>query len=163
MIIKIDTDILREVTNCARSATEMVDEATALMQRVVIHEDWTCRERDIINEYTMENRRRVQELQSFAGSLYQAVAASLAEFEALQEQTAASFGDVDGEIAAVLSLTPGVISGGAGGGTVSSAVTGTGLLSGTMLESRGGMSSGAYTGDTPNICLFGTIADSMEE
>lgn len=162
MIIKIDTDTLREVTNCARSATEMVDEATALMQRVVIHEDWTCRERDIINEYTMENRRRVQELQSFAGSLYQAVAASLAEFEALQEQTAASFGGVDGEIAAVLSLTPGVISGG-GGGTAAPAAAGSALLSGTMLESRGGMSSGAYTGDTPNICLFGTIADSMEE
>lgn len=140
MIIDLETEVLRETTNIAKRANENIDQAVQMLNQVVIHDDWGCSERDEINNYTVENRRRVQELQSKAMAFYNALCESLTQFEAAEKETATSFQGVDGEIASVLSMTPGVI-------------TDTGPVASVLGDLPAGV--------VPTLCDFETISSSL--
>lgn len=157
MIIELDTETLRQVTESARGASESVNTATEIMNRVTTHEDWACSERDLINEYITNNRRRIQELQTCADILYRAIASVLSQFESAQEETAASFGGVDSLISTVLSKTPGVISSGASSGTHN-------IFQDVLASANESLSSQGICGTNtipgcPDICGFPDFSD----
>lgn len=152
MIIDLETDVLRETTETAKRANENIDRAVELLNQVVIHNEWGCSERDEINNYTISNRRLIQELQSKAGAFYNSLCESLVQFEEAEKETATSFQGVDGEIAGVLSMTPGVIS-----DTGSITDIGNYVLAGAheVVADTGAIYN------TPNICNYTTIDKSL--
>lgn len=150
MIIEMDTDILREASLSTKSANDMIDQVAALINQIVVHNDWICDERETINEYVTENQNQVRYLQSCVESLYRAVLDCLAHFEAAQEETANSFNTIDDLIAGVLSLTPGTIS--ANNQVSGSAVAG--LWNAGLSDN---------TSAAPNLCSFDTIESAMNE
>lgn len=152
MIIDLETDVLRETTETAKRANENIDQAVELLNQVVIHDDWGCSERDEINNYTVENRRRIQELQSKAAAFYNALCDSLAQFEAAEKETATSFQGVDGEIAGVLSMTPGIISDAGPVSDIGNNILGAGL---NTVADLGAICK------SPNICDYTTIDTAL--
>ncbi|MEE3450689.1 MAG: hypothetical protein VZR27_08330 [Acutalibacteraceae bacterium] len=73
MIISINTEVLASVAALARSINEEICRISEIMQRVTIHDDWNCKERDTINDRITNNRLAQVKLQemsdSFAGSV----------------------------------------------------------------------------------------------
>ena len=55
-IVDIDTEELKRAAAIARRANEAITEAMNLLNRIVVHNDWECAERDAINDNTIRTK-----------------------------------------------------------------------------------------------------------
>ena len=106
MIIEVNTDELVSAVNIASQATQSLTDAMELLNSIVVHNNWFCAERHVINDNTIHNRKSIQNLQSNAMSMYQAVQFTSSRFNDLQHEIGVSFEMVDGPLGSFLSLIP---------------------------------------------------------
>lgn len=109
--LDIDTDILRSSVAVADQANALVSEALTLLNQVVIHNDWQCKERYQINENTMADRQTAQEVQSHATSFYYAVKQASEQFDEAEQNNIGRVNQVDGLLGQILSVVPGITGG----------------------------------------------------
>lgn len=107
--IDIDTGILRSSVATAEQANASISEALSLLNQVVIHNDWQCKERYQINENTLANRQTAQEIQNHASSFYHAVKQASEEFDEVEQNNIRRVNQVDGLIAQILTVVPGML------------------------------------------------------
>lgn len=84
MIISIDTEKIRTAAALIQNANTEIDTCSSVLVRVVEHDDWNCKERDVINE-------SIAEVKKYAGELRE----TMDTFSTLMTRVAASFDELD--------------------------------------------------------------------
>lgn len=67
-MISIDTDMLRQLAAAAKEANEAIENATLRLTAITEHRDWGCKEKNTINEYTVNNKKKIRILQDNSSS-----------------------------------------------------------------------------------------------
>ena len=102
--IDVNTEELQSAVQIARRANETITQVAALLNSVVIHNDWQCPERSEINSNTIRNRADSLTMQTDAENLYNAILFASERFLEAESQLARSFDSVDGLIGQYLSV-----------------------------------------------------------
>lgn len=105
-VLDLDTDILRDTVAIAEQANNDITEAMNLLNQIVVHDDWICKERNTIKNYTLSNRQKVQELQSNADSFYKAIRQSSELFDEMEQTTLSRINQVDDLLSKIHNVVP---------------------------------------------------------
>ena len=71
-MISIDTSIMRNLVIASTNANNAITDAMEVLNRISTHNDWACKEKDAINEYTNTNKNRIRQLQENSSSFLNA-------------------------------------------------------------------------------------------
>lgn len=116
-MISIDTTVMRDLVAVTKSANEAISNATDLLDRISTHNDWACKEKNAINDYTITNRKQIHTIQEDFAAFLNAISAATAEIEDSENSIADMFSSVESLLANILSIAPTIISGPAHTGT----------------------------------------------
>ena len=50
MIISVDINNIEYISSLSQRASELIEESSKQLNSIVIHDDWSCKERTLINE-----------------------------------------------------------------------------------------------------------------
>ena len=103
-MIYIDTDHLQTLVLNLETANRQIDEATNLLLQITTHENWGCAERVQINEYILENRKMIQNLQSKATAFHNIVKQVTDEFVETEDSIGNMFGQLESMLAQFMSI-----------------------------------------------------------
>lgn len=104
-MISIDTSIMRNLVVAATTANNAITDAMEVLNQISTHNDWACKEKDAINEYTNTNKNRIRQLQENSSSFLNAITGASTEFEATETSIVDMFSSVESIISNVLSIT----------------------------------------------------------
>lgn len=104
-MIYIDTDRLLEVMNTLEVANNSVDEANQYLMQITTHNNWGCKERYVINEYTLKCRQEARKIQESSNSFYQSAKQVAREFVETENGISKLFGTVESIIGKILSVS----------------------------------------------------------
>lgn len=107
-MISIDTAIMRNLVTAASTANNAITDAVEVLNRISAHNDWACKEKDAINDYTNTNKNRIRQLQENAGSFLNAINGAATEFEEAETSISDMFSSVESILSNVLSISVGV-------------------------------------------------------
>lgn len=113
-MISIDTAVMRDLANVAANANNAITDAMDVLNRITTHNDWACKEKNAINDYTNTNKNRIRQLQENSASFLNAINGAAADFEQTETSISEMFSSVESMLANILSITvatPGVIGG----------------------------------------------------
>ncbi len=116
-MISIDTGIMRELVGATTTANNAITDAMEVLNRISTHNDWACKEKDAINEYTNTNKNKIKQLQENSSAFLSAITAATTEFETTETSIADMFSSVETMLGGILSVATGVINGNAHTGT----------------------------------------------
>ncbi len=111
-ILQLDTDALRSAVSAAKRASDSITEAMELLNKIVVHHDWICKERETINSYTLKNREQIGTLNENASAYYNAVNNAAARFEEEEQRQIASQANVESILAQIHNVVPNAGAGG---------------------------------------------------
>ena len=106
-LIDLDTDQLRGAVSTAEVTNEAISEAVDLLERIVIHNDWICKERDAINNNTRANQQTSRVIQERSAAFYKAIKFASDLFDETEQADVAKLNRVDEAIARVATVTQG--------------------------------------------------------
>lgn len=110
-MITIDTDMLRQLAATAREANEAIENATSRLTAITEHRDWGCKEKNTINEYTADNKKKIRVLQDNARSFLSALNDVVNDFETTEKNVCNNTGGIDSVIANIMDIAKGPIIG----------------------------------------------------
>ena len=113
-MINIDTDILKQASSAASSASDALNDAAGLLLQITQHNDWVCPNRDKINEYIRTNRQLMVNLLDDAKAFDKAIQEVTDEFVSQESQISNLFNEVEELLANILNVNTGTA------GTISS-------------------------------------------
>ena len=105
-LIDINTEELRSAVQIAQRANMHLTDAMECLNRVIIHDDWGCPERDSINRNTIENRKAAETLQYNSEMFYKNILYAADRFVQVENEIGQMLGMVDGPLGQFLSLVP---------------------------------------------------------
>ena len=111
-ILEMDTDALRSAVGTAKAASDAISSAMELLNRITVHNDWECRERDAINNFTLENRQKIGQMNEAANAFYGAVEFAASRFEEEEQKQISAQQGVDEVLAQISNVVPGGLGGG---------------------------------------------------
>ena len=103
-MIVVDTDRLRDMVRTLEVANRKIDEATGVLMQITTHDNWGCGERHQINEYIMQNRNMIQELQSKSDGFYAAMNQLSGEFVETENNIGNMFSGLEAVISKILQV-----------------------------------------------------------
>lgn len=103
-ILDIDTDQLRSAVAAAETANKEITEAMKMLNRIVVHKDWECPQRNTINSYTVQNKETAKQIQENASSFYQAIKKASDMFDETEQNNLRRTNQVDGLISEIASV-----------------------------------------------------------
>lgn len=106
-MLDIDTDELRSAVAVAKSANEEITAAMDLLNKIVVHNDWECPQRETIKDNTINNRQTAKNIQECANALYLVIEEASVKFENTEQEIIRLTNQVDSIIASVASIVPG--------------------------------------------------------
>lgn len=109
-MISIDTSTLQQLVQAASTANDAINEAMEILNRISSHNDWSCKEKDAINDYTTNNKKRARQLHENALSYFNAVKCISHDFETAETGISDMFSSVESLLAGVLQAAEGVAS-----------------------------------------------------
>ena len=110
-MISIDTSIMRNLVTASVTANNAITDAMEVLNRISTHNDWACKEKDAINEYTNTNKNRIHQLQENSSAFLTAIAGAASEFEETETSISDMFSSVESMLSNILSITAGVVGG----------------------------------------------------
>lgn len=161
MIISVDTEIMRLMANLSRDIDTELDGATSHLTTVVDHNDWNCKERDVINETVNNVKKRNQRLKE-----------DFEHFDSVIQQIANQFDEAEAAIPqkyqALDVLTGSILSSSSYGGSVSNSagqssaamantIQNEVLQSGLENYEIGNLTDGIQVCDFSNVDFSGTV------
>ena len=123
-MIQIDTDVLRQLSNAARNASEELEEVAGLLLQITSHWDWGCQEKVEINEYIEANRSIISRLRQDSAHFTQVVEQVTAEFVQVETGISSLFEGVDSAISKILATPSEMVN-------IAEAALGTGMNTGS--------------------------------
>lgn len=106
-MISIDTDIMKELVRATSTANDAIDEAVEVLNKITIHNDWGCKEKNSINNYTTSNKNKIKTLQEHSRSFLSILSSVSAEFENSENRIKDMFQSVEGLLGKVFSTIAG--------------------------------------------------------
>ena len=103
-MISIDTQLMRDLVSGCTSANDAIEEAVSALAAIPSHDDWGCREKVRINEYTIINKSKIQELKQNADSFLKVLKQVTHDFEEAENSIADSASDVDSVLGPIISI-----------------------------------------------------------
>ena len=110
-MISIDTDILESLVGAMTAANDAISEAVDVLNRITIHNDWGCKEKDAINDYTTTNKAKINTLSQQSQSLLNAISSAANDFITTESSISDLFQSVESIISNIFSITPAIING----------------------------------------------------
>lgn len=104
-MISIDTAIMRNLVTATSTANNAITDAMEVLNRISTHNDWACKEKDAINEYTNTNKNRIHQLQENSSAFLSAITGAATEFEETETSISDMFSSVESMISNILSIT----------------------------------------------------------
>lgn len=101
-VILFDTAHIVSMMVKLQNANEEINRALDILNSVVTHDSWACKERTVINDYILDNRRKIQRLQSSCDAFTNVAKNVLEEFIAVEKKIPHMFENVDVHIARIL-------------------------------------------------------------
>lgn len=114
-MISIDTSIMRDLVTASTTANNAITDAMEVLNRIAAHNDWACKEKEAINDYTNTNKNRIRQLQENSSSFLNAITGAATEFEETETSISDMFSSVESMISNILSITAAVAGGVIGG------------------------------------------------
>ena len=111
-VLDIETERLQEMMRMLGSAVDEIDHAAERLRQITTHNDWGCKERNIINNYSTENRNNALKLQTDCRNFSNAVHQVVGEFVEGEKSISGLFPSVDGPLAKILSEMTHIITNG---------------------------------------------------
>lgn len=103
-MISIDTEIMRQLVSACSAANDSINEAVDVLNRVTTHNDWGCKERDSINEYTNQNKNRIRVLQEKSRSFLNALTLVSHDFEDAETSISDMFSSLESILGSVIAI-----------------------------------------------------------
>lgn len=107
-MISIDTEMMQQLVNGCSTANDAIEEAVASLMGVTSHKDWGCKEKTAIDEYTITNKKKVQELQECSTNFLRALRTVTHDFESAENTLADMASNVDASIGEAISIPSGI-------------------------------------------------------
>ena len=85
-LIDVNPDTLIQIAGTISGAYGAVEQVSGILRSITTHQDWTCRERDVINEYTVSNANTILKIDERMGN-FSNVMKSVAEAFRSDEQS----------------------------------------------------------------------------
>jgi hypothetical protein len=133
-ILELDTDQLRSAVSVAEKANQDITEAMNFLDKIVVHNDWVCPERDTINENTERNKNTASTIQQNAEAFYNAVKQASERFDETEQNNISRTNKVDGLISGIVNIVRGAFS----SSTSAPSIGAFGGISGSMKDNGGG-------------------------
>ena len=70
-LIDVNPDTLMQIAGTISGAYGAVEQASGILRSITTHQDWICRERDVINEYTVSNANTILKIDERMGTFAQ--------------------------------------------------------------------------------------------
>lgn len=105
-ILNIDTSILRSSVSVAQQANEAISEAASLLNKITVHEDWMCTERNRIKEMTVLNQQKAKQIQERGSSFYSAIQTASERFDSTEQDSCRRINGVDDIIGRISTVVP---------------------------------------------------------
>ena len=109
MFLSIDPENLKSVAQNALRVNADIDSAMQLLNQISAHNDWNCKERKQLNEYTVHNKNKIRILKENSDVFLNAVQKAAQDFQDTEKNLSTIFASVDDVIRTVLSVTPNVL------------------------------------------------------
>ena len=103
-MISIDTEIMRQLVLACSAANDSINDAVDVLNRVTSHNDWGCKERNSINEYTNQNKVRIRALQEKSKSFLNTLTAVSHDFENAETSISDMFSSLEGLLGSVIAI-----------------------------------------------------------
>ncbi len=104
MIISIDIEDMQEIANMLELAREKINDSVCAVSSIVEHNNWNCKERDMINDkiLTVKNEQRTtqEKFDVFADK----IRISAMQFSEIDAKTLTAFRDLDSVFSRLLSV-----------------------------------------------------------
>lgn len=106
MIISLDTEIMLQMASLAASSFEEVNQCADTANRITAHNDWNCKERDVINDSVAQTKVKIHRLYENIEHLSNALSQVATRFQDSENEYIQMFGRLDCSIGSMLSVAP---------------------------------------------------------
>ena len=103
-MIQIDTDVLKQLSVNAKSATDELITAGQILNQITTHNDWGCRERYTINEQILTIRKNMLRIGEYSNSFTNIITQVTDDFLIEEKKVAEMFEELESMIAGILSI-----------------------------------------------------------
>lgn len=110
MIIDINPQTITEIAQTISNTHAEVEKASNILRSITEHNDWNCKERDTINDYTLSNATEILKISEKASNFSNVMKKVAENFRTDEKNVAELFAGVESTLAALLAIEP--ISGG---------------------------------------------------
>ena len=124
-MISVDTSVMRNLVSAASTANDAINDAVEILSRISSHNDWQCKEKDAINDYTNTNKTKIRNLQENSNSFLNAISSAANEFEEAEKSILNMFSSVESILSGVLSFAGNVFGAGESSGGFASTFSNT--------------------------------------
>ena len=109
-MISIDTKLMRDLVAAANTANTNITTAMELLTSISSHQDWACKEKDAINDYSTNNKNKIRALHQDSQAFLQTISSVAEEFETTENSISDMFSGVESLLAGIMSVTSGIAS-----------------------------------------------------
>ena len=102
----IDTDALGSTVRSAESANENIAQALNMLNQNIIHQDWSFKEKGVLDDKTREYHDLIADLQRCSSMYYTSLNNASNEFFALEQQIKNHHNSIDDLISSVMNVVP---------------------------------------------------------
>ena len=106
-MISIDTDVMKQLVHTTASVNEAIDVAVDALNKITVHNDWGCKEKNSINNYTTSNKNKIKNLQENSRAFLNVLSGVSADFETTENNIKDLFQGVEGLLSKIFSV-PGI-------------------------------------------------------
>ncbi len=103
-MISVDTEVIRQIVSVCSTANESINEAVDALNRVTSHNDWNCKERDTINEYTSQNKIKIRALQERSRNFLSVLTSVSYDFENAENSIGDMFSSLEGLLGGIIAI-----------------------------------------------------------
>lgn len=106
MIIDVNPQVVTGIAQTIANACSEVEEAVKILTSITEHNNWNCKERDAINDYTRSNSQEILKISEKSGNFANVMKMVAENFTADEKNLSEMFTSVESIIASMLSIQP---------------------------------------------------------
>ena len=106
MIIDVNPQTITEIAQTIANAYGEVEEAARILTSITEHNNWNCKERDAINDYTQSNAREILKISEKSGNFANVMKMVAENFTTDEKNISEMFTSVESMIGSILSIRP---------------------------------------------------------
>ena len=106
MIIDVNPQTITEIAQTIANAYGEVEEAARILTSITEHNNWNCKERDAINDYTQSNAREILKISEKSGNFANVMKMVAENFTTDEKKISEMFTSVESMIGSILSIRP---------------------------------------------------------